>query len=530
MFGLGGNAMDAAAAASFAAGVVEPAMSGVGGRGYLVLLPSGGGEPVAIDGHERAPLGASRGMFRLLEAEQRIVSGWGPHVEVAANANSEGHLAVAVPAVLRALAVAHERHGRLPWRTVVDPAIGFAANGFEIDRTLAAHLAAQREKLARYPASAEVFLDQGRPRTAGERLVQRDLANSLRLIAECGAEELFTGSLAKAIAREMKRGGGVLSRVDLERIEPRIWPATMTGIYRGYRLCGLPDAAGTVTLLEIMNMLEGVDVGSVDATDPHYLHLLLEIFRAAFRDRFRYVADPGFARVPFNALTTKRFAAERLRTIDRDRRHEQPADIDPWALDAPASRHTTHLCAVDDERMVVSMTQSVIDPFGSGVVVEGTGILLNSAMHNFDPRPGRLRSIEPWKRSAHFGTPLLLLGPDGGAFLALGGAGGTKVVTGLAQVLAHVVDRGWCLQDAIEAPRVHCETAVSEIDARISRTAGDELRRRGHTVDNARSHPGAAAFARINGIEIGRDGTLSSGVDVFEHAGAAAGEPGPQDP
>jgi gamma-glutamyltranspeptidase/glutathione hydrolase len=533
MFGLGGNAMDAAAATAFAAGVVEPAMSGIGGRGYIVVLPARSREPTVIDGHERAPLGSSADMFELRAADERRTSGWGPQVDVVARANAEGHLAVAVPGVLRALAVAQGRFGRLPWATVLEPAIALAADGFEVDGSLAFLLATHRERLARHPATAAVFLDPGgEPWPTGHPLVQADLAESLRLIARDGADEFYTGSIARAIAAEMESGGGIVSLADLERIDARVWPAPLSATYREHRLCGVPDAAGTVTLLEIMNLLEGFELAELEPTEPLYLHLLLEVFRAAFEDRFRFVADSAFARGPLEALAAKSFADARRSGIDPAHR-SRLEPIDPWdevpqhppasgrAVGAGGGAHTTHFSAVDGERMVVAMTQSIIDPFGAGVVVAGTGILLNSAMHNFDPRPGFLRSIAPWKRSAHFGTPLVVLDPDGAPRLALGGGGGTKIVTGLAQMLVNVIDRGWALQEAADAPRVHAEDATAEVEARIAAASREELRRRGHTLEVPDPPPAATTFARINGIEIGRDGIASSGVD-FEPAGAAA--------
>jgi gamma-glutamyltranspeptidase / glutathione hydrolase len=532
---VGGNAMDAAAATAFASGVVEPAMSGIAGRGYLVVLPPGSTDAIVIDGHERAPAAARPDMFRLASGDRRIVSGWGVETQVVDAANRDGHLAVAVPAIVPALALAHRRFGALPWHAVLEPAIELACEGFEVDETLAAAVAAHRGRLARFPATAAIFLPGGRAPVVGDRLVQADLGRSLRALAAHGPDELRDGRLARAVAAEVSDGGGILAFDDLRRIEPRVWSVPVTTSFLGHRILGVPDATGAVTLIEILNMIEAVELDG-DLLSADSIHVLAEVFRAAFEDRRRYVDDGDHADVPFAGLTDKRFARARAATIDRARRLDELATVDPRALDGavvahdrvavggvPSDRHTTHFCAVDERRMVVSMTQSLVDAFGSGVVVPGTGVLLNSAMHNFNPVPGELGSIAPWKRAPHFGTPLVVLEPDGSPRLALGGGGGTKIVTGLVQVLLRVLQRGESLAAAIAAPRIHCDGAAVEIDARaFSRVEGD-LRARGHRVDRAVSSFGTPAFARVNGIELG-DGRLVGAADPFSNAGAAGTE------
>jgi gamma-glutamyltranspeptidase/glutathione hydrolase len=531
----GGNAMDAAVATAFASGVVEPAMSGIGGRGYLVALRPGEDEALVIDGHERAPRGARPDMFQVGSRGRRIVSGWGVEAEVADAANRDGHLAIAVPGVVPALALAHVRSGELSWRAVIEPSIRLALCGFEVDETLAALIAMHEERLSRYPATAAIFLPDGRAPAVGERLVQRDLARSLELIADRGPMAMRDGPLARAIVDDVARGGGVLSLDDLRLIEPRVWDRAATTTFHGHRLLGVPDATGAVTLFEILNMIEaaGLEGEPLSAANAH---LLAELFRAAFEDRRRWVDDGDHADVPFSGLTDKEFARTRVGHVDRARRSAELAASDPFAFDAlpvpgnrpaegspVADRHTTHFCAVDERRMVVSMTQSLIDPFGSAVVARGTGVLLNSAMHNFNPVPGEVGSIAPWKRAGHFGTPLVVLDPDGNPRLAAGAGGGTRIVTGLAQVLVRVIQRGEPLPDAIAAPRIHCDGAAVELDERVAAQLELELRARGHEVEPRAASFGAPAFARVNAIEI-TPGRLVGAADPFSNAGAAAPE------
>ncbi|MBI4278912.1 MAG: gamma-glutamyltransferase [Armatimonadetes bacterium] len=533
----GGNAVDAAAAASFAIGVVEPAMSGMGGRGYMVIYFTRDGSGTVIDGHERAPLGARADMFKVEDARQVPTQGWGPLVPVVGAANSTGHLAAAVPGVVGAIATAHRRYGRLPLKTVLEPAMALAEEGFEVSVPLATTIAMNRSRLARFAASAAIFLRNGHPPVPGDRLVQPDLARSLRLMAEHGADEFYTGSIARAIAAEMERAGGLITLRDLAEFRPRVWERPLAGSYRGHRLLTVPEATGGITLVQIMNLLEGFDLATLDPLGACSLHLLLEACRIAFRDRLAVIDDPAFTPVPYAGLGSEAFADARRRIISRERALEDVTPADPWPYDGDAAaalpgahagawragdQDTTHFCAVDRDRTVVSMTQSIIDAFGSGVVVPGTGILLNSAMHNFNPVPGQLGSIAPWKRSVHNGTPVIVLRPDGTPCLAIGGAGGTKIITGVAQILVNVLDRHWKLQDAVEAPRVHNEGWESQVDGRVPVGVVDELRRMGHSLEVVMPRFARPGFSRINGIAAGPDGTLSSGVDPFSDAGAAA--------
>jgi gamma-glutamyltranspeptidase / glutathione hydrolase len=540
MLARGGNAVDAAAATSFALGVVEPAMSGLGGRGYLVIHSTEAGASTVIDGHERAPLAARAEMFQAADRREHPNPGWGPEVPVVGQANTVGHRAVAVPGALGAIALAHARYGRLPLATVLEPAVALAEEGFEVTVALATMLAQHRRKLARHEGTAAIFLPGGSPPEVGERLVQRDLARTLKLIARHGPDEFYTGSIARAIEDEMARGGGLVTAQDLAKFTPRVWAEPLTGTYRGWRVLTVPEATGGITLLQILNLLEGIETARLDPFGSEYLHLLLEVFRIAFRDRLAVLDDPAFAPVPYGGLASKRFAEERRRLLSSARTLDPLEPADPWPFEddgpgaVPAARltpwragpvaesDTTHFCVVDRARTVVSMTQSIIDAFGSGVVVSGTGILLNSCMHNFNPLPGRLRSIAPWKRSVHNGVPTVVLREDGRPYLTIGGAGGTKIITGVAQILVNVLDRAWDLQDAVAAPRVHNEGYTSQMDGRIRPEVFKRLRGMGH--DLSRETPGYArpVFSRINGIAISSGGILASGVDPFGDAGAAA--------
>lgn len=536
----GGNAVDAIVATAFAAPVVEPAMSGIGGRGYMVIHDARTGDALVIDGHERVPRAARPDMFTIDTSKpmpEQPNPGWGFQFPVVDDANATGHLAVAVPGVLGALAIAHRRYGRLPLATVLAPAIALAANGFEMTVPLSVAIARSRDKLARFPATAEIFLRGGRAPLPGERFVQADLARTYETLARDGLESFYRGEIGQALVAEMERAGGILSASDLAEFQPRVWDRPLSGTYRGYRLLTAPEATGGVTLIEIMNVLEGYDLAALDACAIENYHLLLEAMRVAFRDRVAFVDDPAFNPVPFRGLISKEYAKTRRETIRRDRAQETSGPGDPWAFDeagnsplpqgptvswGPHGGDTTHFTVVDRDGMTISMTQSLIDAFGSGVVVPGTGMLLNSAMHNYNPIPGQIGSIAPWKRASHYGTPTIVLREDGRPAVAIGGAGGTMVPTGIVQILVNVLDRGWSIQDAVAAPRVHCEGWDSLVDGRIEPAVIAELEAMGHRL--VVRHPGYAqpAFSRINAIAFDSDGVAWSGTDQFGDAGAAA--------
>ncbi len=535
----GGNAVDAAIATSLALGVVEPSSSGIGGRGYMVIhapeLPSG----TVIDGHERAPRKAHAEMYTPIPStdtpptdEPSVTR---PRAHVVNDANTIGPQAVAVPGVVAALAAAHERYGKASWKSLFEPAIQLAEDGFTVSVPLAISLARNYSKLTRDPHAATVYLPNGQPAQPGDRLVQRDLAATLRSLASNGAGEFYEGAIARSIAETLGKADGYVTRDDLAAYRPRIWDAPLTGSYRGYTVMTVPEATGGITLIQALNLLETFDIGQLEPEDPKHFHLLIESLRIAFRDRLSCVDDPAFNAVPFNGLASKEFARTRSELIDVDRAGNDVSPGDPWAFEdrAPGmhpgsssvdfsggDQDTTHFSVIDGNRTALSMTQSLIQAFGSGVMVPGTGILLNNAMFNFNPLPNQIGSIAPWKRAAHFGTPTIILGPDGALTMATGGAGGPKIVTGIVQSLLNVLDHGMTPQDSLTAPRIHNESRDSLVDARIRPHVIADLAGRGHRLVSAGSEYGRAEFSVMNGIKVEPDGSLVSATDVYTDAGA----------
>lgn len=530
----GGNAVDAAVAAAFAACVVEPARCGLGGRGYAVIrLPDGRAE--VVDGHDRAP----RAVSSLFSTETSPVS---PQGKLGDGATPwRGHRAVAVPGIVAALYTAQMRHGRLPFAALLEDAIQLADDGFQVTATLAAIIAENHDRLASSRAAAGTFLPGGRPLEAASTLRQPDLANSLRLLAVEGADAFYLGPIAQAIESEMRRHGGLITRRDMAAYRPRLWDQPLAGTYRGYSLLTVPEAAGGVTLLEMMNLLEGFDLSESDPSGPQSLDILAQCMRIAFHDRASFVDDPAYERVPLTGLITKAYAAERRQHIHPGRAAVVVPRGEPWshqrsnAASAPVDlavtaqqlweakdKHTTHISAVDIDGTVVSLTHSIVDSFGSAVMVPDTGIFLNSGMTGFSSGSVGIRSAAAGKRPTHNGAPTIVLRPDGRPMIAIGGAGGPFIITGIAQALINIIDHKMSLQQAIGAPRVHIEQGNLLLDDRVSAETAQALRRSGYRTTTLHPRLTRPAFGRLNGISIDPTGLLRSGLDLYEDEAASA--------
>ena len=531
----GGNAVDAAVATAFAMTVVEPFMSCLAGGGSMLIHRPRTGASVALDFNVEAPRRAHARMYALGEGRGGDLFPWRA---VEGDANVHGHLAVAVPGSVAGLAMALERWGTLELRDAVAPAVGLARRGVPIDWYLAGVTAMYVEELARFPEAASTYLRAGRwpPRPAnlegGDRLRYPALARTLQLIGKEGPSVFYRGELAEAIEAEIRRGGGILDRADLARYRVRV-AEPLAGAYRGVTLLGMPGATGGVTALETLNVLECFDAGPEGASSTRTTHLRAEALRVAFEDRFRWLGDPAAVRAPWAALSGKAYAGRVAEGIRPDGRRHARRPVDPWRFERgrpggarparvssgrPAGECTTHVCAVDRDRMLVSLTHTAVSLFGSKVVVPDTGLLLANGMIWFDPEPGRPNSIEPGKRALVNMTPFLGL-RDGSPYLAVGAPGGRKIVSAVPQVLANLIDFALGPQAAVEAPRLHTEGTAVDVDDRLGPAAIGGLRRRGHRVVPLKETYSTFHFARPQVIEVTRRG-LAAGVDHLRPATA----------
>jgi gamma-glutamyltranspeptidase/glutathione hydrolase len=506
----GGNAIDAAVTAAFVLGVVEPMMSGFGGGGIFVARLADG-RTVAIEHGPQAPAAASPDMFELVGAGTAGFYGW-PSVKD--DANIVGPRSIAVPGTVAGLSLALARFGTISLADALAPAIRLAEEGFPLDWFTAATIATDMKYLRRFPASAAIFLPDGVPIPPHydiypSYLVQKDLANTLRELARDGAESFYRGALAQRLTADLGPGA-LLTAADFAAYEPRVYEGddALIGSYRGLDVYGAPYEGGAVTTAEILGLLDRHPVpdrpGSADA-----YHLLAEAARRAFADRFAYLADHAQVDAPWATLRDPAYLAQRAAEIDPER---ATLEVGAGRVDSPVGGHTTHLTVVDGQCNAVALTQTLLDHFGSRVVAPGTGVVLNNGMMWFDPRPGRPNSIAGGKRALSAMSPLVLC-QDGQPVLAIGGSGGRKILTAVAQVVTNVVDHGLGPQAAIQVPRVHCETIDTLVNSTADPAAVAELERRGHHVKLMTESPVHVNFALPNAIQIGTDGLLRGGVD-----------------
>ena len=444
----GGSAVDAAVATAFALAVTLPAAGNVGGGGFIVHRAADGAA-AAYDFRETAPAAAAPGMF---------VSGG---VYDAAR-HHDGHVAVGVPGTVAGLHRAWTDHGRLPWRRLVEPAIALARDGFVLSHARAASLAAVLPRMARYPASVAAFSNGGAPYAPGDRLRQPDLAATLERIAAGGPAGFYRGRTAALVAREMAAHGGLITEADLAAYEPRV-REPVRGTYRGYEVLSMPPpSSGGVTLVQMLNVLEGYDLQAAGHGSARNVHRIVEAMRRGFADRARHLGDPDFnPAMPVLRLTSKEYAAELRATIDPDRASRSAPDTFEWP---PAGDETTHVSVVDAERNAVALTTTLEQSYGAKIVAPGTGFLLNNEMGDFNAAPGLTTAAGligtppnlagPGKRMLSSMTPTIVA-RGGRLFLVTGSPGGRTIINTVLHTILNVVDFEMNVQEAVDAPRFH---------------------------------------------------------------------------
>ncbi|MXY20867.1 MAG: gamma-glutamyltransferase [Dehalococcoidia bacterium] len=515
MLAMGGNAMDAAVASVFALSVVEPMMVGIFGAGFINYYDAASGEFVNIDNYSVAPAAAAPDMY------ETVSDTWPDYMETADRENLVGYKSVGVPGALMGWSYAEEKFGRLGLDTVVQPAIRYAERGFAASRYLADIIRMNREDLAMFPASAEVFLPGGRPPSAGQTIVRPDYARTLEAVASDGPDVLYKGSIGEMVAADMAANGGLISEADFAdyRIHLR---EPVRGTYRGYEIVSVaPTSSGGTAIIEILNILEGFDVASLGFGTAKGVHVLAEAMKIAFADRFEYLGDPAFVEVPVGALTDKGYAAARRDEIDPSQAREY--SYGNPSLYVGESADTTHLTTADAEGNVVSTTQTIHAVFGSKVTTPGTGMLLNNTMNIFDPHPGNANSIAPGKRMVSSMSPTIVM-KDGKPFMALGTPGATRIFPSVLQAIVNVIDHGMTLQQAVEAPRVWTQGQALEVEPGVADGVREGLRAKGHDVEITPRVAGGmngVMFDHANGVIRGAACYRADGVPAGFSGGAA---------
>lgn len=434
----GGNAVDAAVAMGFALGVCEPFTSGLGGGG-LATIHTAEGENFFIDFREVAPAAATLDLYVDASGEN--------------NGNTkEGGLASGVPGEVAGLLYLLEHHGTMSREEVMEPAIRIANEGFTVSAYCANAISDAYEKTQKFPEMAKVYLDEnGLPWEEGSVITNPDLGKALQLIADQGADVFYKGEIGEAMVATLAKYDGVMTMDDLagyevHELEP------VTGDYRGYTVISSPPpSSGGTHLIEILNILENFDMASMEVNSAEYVHLFAETFKLAFADRAKYMADTNFVTVPLGGLTSQAYADKRAQDIDLNVAMEQAAPDDPSPYE---HTDTTHFSVADVNGNCVAITKTINYYFGSGVMVDGYGFMMNNQMDDFSTDSESVNKIEPGKKPLSSMSPTVVLKPDGSPFLVLGTPGGSRIFSGVAEVISRVIDSKMDLHTAISVPKI----------------------------------------------------------------------------
>jgi gamma-glutamyltranspeptidase/glutathione hydrolase len=426
----GGNAFDAAIAASLVLSVVEPVSTSIGGDAFLLYRCAADGRIYGVNGSGRCPENLTLAALR-----DRGIDGIPTH----------GLPSVTVPGAIDAFAEVLERHGHLSLAEVLEPAIYYASEGFPVSEVIATQWQIQAPLLAQYPSSASTYLPDGKAPRAGEVHYQPNLAKTLKQIASEGRDAFYKGDIARRIVAFSQAHGGFFSMADFAN-HTTTWVEPISIDYRGYTMLELPPNGQGITALIALNVLEGFDLAAMDYGSPDYYHLLIEATKQAFADRSRYIADPEHAVLPIEGLLSKAYAAERRQALRRD-------SAGAYAPGEPVSfSNTVYVSCVDEDRNVVSLIHSLFTNFGSGVVAGDTGICLQNRGSGFVADPSHPNALAPGKRPFHTIIPAMIL-KDGQPWLCYGVMGGDMQAQGHIQVGVNMIDFGMNVQEAIEAPR-----------------------------------------------------------------------------
>ena len=503
----GGNAVDAAIAVGFALSVTLPRAGNIGGDGYMSVYDAASGEVRVIDFRSVAPRAATPAMFVDNRGKERAVA-------------SYGYLAPAVPGTVAGFDYAHRKWGKLSWDKIVAPAIALAADGVRLSADEAFVFSWGKDRLSKSAAGKAAFYKPDGSLYQKDEVMKRpDLAWTLGEIAQHGADGFYKGEVARRIAADMKAHGGLITLDDLAAYRPQE-RAPLVGSYRGYTIyTAPPSSAGGATLLNILNQLEHFDIKAMGANSAASLHVMAEAMKLGYVDRYRALGDPAFVTAPVGGFISKAYAAERAKLIDPAR--AKPIDAipfgDPLRYESPS---TTHFSVADKDGNVVSTTFTLGSDFGSGVMIAGTGILLNNEMNNFSHEqaweaqrtgtPPPLNAMAPGKRMLSTQMPTIVM-KDGTPWIVTGTPGGSTIITSVVQVLVNVIDHGMNIAEATHQPRIY-------------QGASDTLR------VEPNFNPDTVAALKAMGHPITSDETMGSEQSIMIEKGLFLGAADPRRP
>ena len=494
----GGNAIDAAVAVAFAMGVCEPNANGIGGGGFMMIRDGKTGKCVFLDFRENAPAAATPAMYTPKEP--------GSNYDVNL-ANVYGGKAVAVPGEVAGLLYALEHYGTMTPKQVISPAADLAREGFVVTPLLNADMEEHAPQLKQYGDGWKIYLQDGEAYPVGSTLRNPDLANTLDKIAEGGKDAFYKGEIADKIIAQVQKDGGVLTHADLEGFTVRVLEP-VRGTYRGYELISSPPPSSSGPhVLQILHVLENFNTSALEVNSVEYLDLFSEVFKLCYADRAAYMGDPNFVQVPLNGLLSKEYAKELAARVDLSRA-QPPAPGDPWKHE---SMSTTHFSIADKDGNLVAVTRTINHFFGSCVVPEGMGFLLNDEMEDFTLDPNSKNAVAGGKVPLSCMSPTFIL-KDGKPFAVLGSPGGIRIISSVVQVISKMIDHGMTLEEAVGSPRIgDDQTDLMIYESRIAPEVIEKLKEMGHPVkayDDWNRIMGS-----VNGCVVLPDGTIEGAAD-----------------
>jgi len=474
----GGNAVDAAVAIGFTLAVSYPQAGNIGGGGFM-LIRTKEGDYHALDYREKAPLSASKEMF--LDDNNDVLP----------DASTSGYLAIGVPGTVRGLYRAYDKFGSLPWAELIQPAIDLALNGIIVDRFLEESLEENLDDFELFPPTKDIFTNNGELFREGDSLIQKDLARTLQLIQSKGPSGFYEGETAEKIVSAMKKNGGLITIEDLDDYKA-IWRKSINFTYRGFDIYSMPlPSSGGILLAEIFNTLENINLHNMGHNSSSTIHLWIETEKQAYADRAEYLGDIDFSQAPFEKLISKKYGKRIFEAINPH--YARPSQI---VKPAPVENmETTHFSIVDREGNTVANTYTLNGFYGSGVVIEDTGVLMNNEMDDFAIKPGfpnlygllgsEVNSIQPGKRMLSSMTPSIIE-KNNKPYMIAGSPGGSVIITSVAQVISNVIDFGMNIRDAVEASRFHHQwlpEVVRYEEFGFAKDVLDNLQKKGHYLE-----------------------------------------------
>src|SRR5471032_1375417 len=511
----GGNAVDAAVATGFALAVTYPRAGNIGGGGFMVIHLAKENRDIAIDYRETAPAAATATMFLDANGEPDPVK------------SRDSALAVGVPGTVAGLALAHQKYGsgKLSLADLIKPAIDLAHKGFPVEDDVADSLPRARERLARWPSSSGILLKNGgQPLEAGDRLIQFDLADTLRSIAREGPRAFYQGRTAARIADAVRKAGGIMTKEDLASYQAIERPV-VRGTYRGYDIVSMPPpSSGGVHLIEMLNILEGYDLAKLGRGEKSS-HIMIEAMKRAYADRAMFMGDPDAVKMPIAGLISKKYAATLRAGIGEQA--TPPAEIRPGKPADVEGQNTTHFSVSDRDGNAVSNTYTLNFSYGLGLIADGTGVLLNNELDDFTAKSGASNAYGlvgytanlpgPGKRPLSSMTPAIVL-KDDKPFLITGSPGGSRIITAVLQVITNVIDFHMPVAEAVSAPRLHQQWQPEQVfvEPGFDPAVLAGLQARGHKIVATRP------FTSANSIQATPNGYVGA-ADTRTRGALAAG-------